>query len=227
MNLIFNNMELKRFESKIVKDLKTNCWNWIGNINHKTNRPMMYWKSNKYYAYRLSYMNFIGPIGDRLYVCHKCDNPRCVNPDHLFLGTAADNAKDMVNKGRSPFGSRCGTSLLTEDLVYSILQDVDNNSISSFIKLAEKYSISVGALRDIFDGKSWTHITLKYPISINVLKQKIKQSPVGKPKLNPDLVREIKKELLNNVSDLTLAIKYNVSQNVISNIRRGKIWKNV
>ena len=91
----------EKFYERFAVDEQTGCWNWVrgkftggyGAISH--NR-----KTIK--AHRASYELHFGPIPKNLFVCHKCDNPSCVNPDHLFLGTASDNAKDMVSKGRNP-----------------------------------------------------------------------------------------------------------------------------
>lgn len=92
---------LDRFNEKYEINESTGCWLWHGskdkdgygkiNINYKN-----------YRAHRLSYELFKDIIPEGLFVCHTCDTPNCVNPEHLFLGTNQDNMDDMVAKGRSP-----------------------------------------------------------------------------------------------------------------------------
>ncbi len=76
-------------------------------------------------VHRLIYEHFYGPIPDNLCVCHHCDNPPCVNPDHLFLGTNRDNVKDKVKKGRAhrTIGERSGMCKLTREQVLAIRSD--------------------------------------------------------------------------------------------------------
>ena len=92
------NLDTKcRFESKINKT--DTCWLWTAGVNNK-GYGYFGFNSTVVGAHRVAYELYIGPIPDKLYVLHSCDNPPCVNPKHLFLGTSGDNMGDMMRKGR-------------------------------------------------------------------------------------------------------------------------------
>lgn len=92
---------IKRFNEGFKEE--DGCWNWIWNTIDGYGRTLV--KDKSLLAHRVSYELHIGEIPDGIYVLHKCDNPGCVNPDHLFLGTNTDNMRDMVNKSRH-FGQK-------------------------------------------------------------------------------------------------------------------------
>ncbi len=162
-----------RFQEKYVCNLQTGCWEWVG---------AMFWngygqiwcgeKSLK--AHRVSWELHNGPIpeGDGYHgtcVCHKCDNRKCVNPDHLFLGSHKDNVSDRNAKGRQArqMGSLCGASKLRESDVLAIRE-----MLKRFPPTLNKYSSCAGIQRflarwfgvdsetvgDIYRNKTWVHL---------------------------------------------------------------------
>lgn len=90
---------IESFWSKV--DKTETCWLWTKS-KYRHGYGCFCAMGTRHKAHRVSYEIAYGKIKDGLFVCHKCDNPSCVNPDHLFLGTHKDNALDMVNKGRHP-----------------------------------------------------------------------------------------------------------------------------
>jgi hypothetical protein len=147
-----------RFWREVQKS--DHCWTWTGwltpmgygKISAKTNgkwRPIL--------AHRLSYELAYGTIPDNLFVCHHCDNPTCVRPDHLFLGTNKDNIQDMVAKGRQQRGAKVTASKMTEAQVTEIRQRYAAEGITK-TALAREYGIGKPAIGDILNRVTWKHI---------------------------------------------------------------------
>ena len=131
------------------------CWIWDGCLNPDGYGNVIY-KGKIQRAHRVMYELIKGKIPAGIFVLHKCDQPSCVNPDHLFLGTQKDNMADCVIKGRIAGGSKCGRAKLTENKVREIRELL--NAGYKFKVLAEMYSVVTSTISDIKMGKSWRSV---------------------------------------------------------------------
>jgi hypothetical protein len=143
----------QRFMDKVTPEPNSGCWLWTARVNHKgygnfVSRP--FWLAHRY-----SYATYRGPIPDGLKVLHKCDIPSCVNPDHLFLGTDLDNARDRDAKGRlgPRHGSFNGRAKLSDQKVLAIRSDSRKN-----VDIAREYDVSPAMIGYIKRGKHWSHV---------------------------------------------------------------------
>ncbi len=143
---------IERFWSRVEKppeDSTSECWLWSGRKDRNGYGKLSIGASGEVKAHRFSLaLSLNRSIKDRLLVCHKCDNPSCVNPEHLFEGTAADNTQDCINKGRF----RCVNKKLTETQVRLIRNNPDK---LSHRKLAKQLNVSPGTVYAVISGRSW------------------------------------------------------------------------
>ena len=162
--IVFDNYILERFWEKVILTHYDN-----GDINYD---GCMIWNAGKfsdgygafsikrkvYRSHRVAYVYYYGPVNqNHIVICHKCDNPLCVNPLHLFKGTVQDNHDDCKNKNRTLKGSLNG---------YSSLNEIEVFQIKNLLKLKKHthkeisilFNVSRPTITDINSGKTWSHI---------------------------------------------------------------------
>ena len=132
------------------------CWEWTGTLfRNGYGRACVDRKSVG--AHRRSWELLNGPIPDGMYVCHSCDNRKCVRPGHLFLGTPAENMQDMVDKGRSLSGSRNHNSKLTETEVVEIRERYAAGGITQ-AELARQYGVVEGCIWNVIHNRVFREV---------------------------------------------------------------------
>lgn len=136
---------------------ESGCWLWLGCWN-ENGYGRVQLKNGPVFstgAHRVFYTNHIGPIPSGLLVCHKCDTPSCVNPEHLFLGTNADNMLDRDIKGRAarPEGEKGPAAKLTEEQVRVIRASQEQQRV-----LARRYGVSDTAIKFVRRRITWRNV---------------------------------------------------------------------
>lgn len=145
---------IQRLWSKTAITDENSCWEWKA---HKVKGyGRIRFRGDSIGAHRLAYILTFGQIPDELDVLHSCDNPGCVNPKHLFLGTHTENMQDMLNKGRGrkALGEDNGLSKLTPDQVLYIRERYATGQ-TSHRKLAKEMGITRNAVFCILNRKTW------------------------------------------------------------------------
>jgi hypothetical protein len=139
--------------SSFVIDNSTGCWNWIMQKDRKGYGKIGYCGTPRG-AHRVSYELHCGEIPKGMHVLHRCDNPSCMNPAHLFLGSNAVNMADRNAKGRQQRGSNHGLAKLAEDDAIAIRTATG----ITLRGLAERYGVCLTTVKNIRSGKIWTHV---------------------------------------------------------------------
>jgi len=147
------------FHTRYDRGTEEECWNWkFGRFDKRygqycyNNYPVL--------AHRFAYLLVHPDFDQSLCVCHRCDNPLCVNPSHLFLGTSQENTADKVTKGRCAIGEFNGASIITEDIVKEIRAKHLTGQYSQR-RLARIFKISQASIWGIVNNRYWTHVTLQ------------------------------------------------------------------
>lgn len=143
---------------------RSGCWEWKGELHpNGYGYTTDYETGKRTHVHRISYTLFKGEIPLGLYVCHACDNRKCCNPDHLWVGSAKENMQDAKDKGRmehvklcAPKGEKNANSKIKEEDVRKIRQEIDSGKRCTVI--AREYGISSTVVYYIRDRKAWKHL---------------------------------------------------------------------
>lgn len=155
----------ERFWEKVDKRGPDECWEWTaskhqfgyGVIGLPQEAALQPRPRRTLRATRVSWELANGPIPDGMYVCHKCDNRGCVNPNHLFLGLPRENTRDMVSKGRGTHGERSKHAKLTWPAVREIRRAYASGEANS-TQLAARYSVSPSVISEVINHKTWKEV---------------------------------------------------------------------
>jgi hypothetical protein len=142
---------IRRFNKFVDKTDGDACWNWLGVIRRDGYGKFNVNNTTRLAAHRVSYMLFVGPIPQGQWVLHRCDNRSCVRPDHLFVGTHADNMKDKSAKGRAT------TKYAPTKINMQIASDIRallSNGTSKY-EIERRYGLSRPTIRKIERNEIW------------------------------------------------------------------------
>lgn len=150
-------LTLDNLRDHVVIDEKTGCWLWRAR-KAITTYGFKRHNGKNISATRLVYRLVHGDqsLPDNLFVLHRCDNPPCVNPDHLFVGTQLDNIRDCISKGRNVCGAKTWNSKLTNEQVREMRQ-LHSRGFSGR-SLSRRYGINDSAVSAIVHGRKWKHV---------------------------------------------------------------------
>ncbi len=149
---------MDKFWSRVAKGEPNECWEWLG--GRAGGYGWARFEGKTWRSHRLAYRLEVGPIPEGMCICHHCDNPSCVNPAHLWVGTIADNNRDMTRKGRQvpsylP-GELNGRSILTKnDVLEARRRHARGETAAS---LAKECGVSATTMQYAINGTTWSHI---------------------------------------------------------------------
>lgn len=220
------------FWALTIPEPNTGCWLWLG-----TEGPRGYGRlsfcGRRQRANRCAWEITRGPIADGLFVCHRCDQPSCVNPDHLFLGTHQDNMSDMARKGRGrgcnpnprrgdahhararpevvARGERSGSAKVTSAMVLALRARRAQGQ--TFLRIATEMGLPMNLVRCAAIGRTWAHLP--------------NAQPAWRPKLTPELVLKMRRRVAAGESVLHVAKTEGIDKDTARQAIKRITWKHV
>lgn len=207
-------MDIEFYKHKLLSRIENveDCWIWLGSINQDGYGNI--WVDKKpWRTHRLSYFIHKGEIQKGLCVCHKCDKPACINPEHLWLGTHIDNMKDMVTKKRTLYA-----------------EQRPNNKIPSWVRpeIVKKYLSGITQLQLAKEYNC--HASAIYNAINCIIPDRIKGfrgEKHPKAKLTEKDVLQIRKYFDDGLNKKDIASKYNITQQAVNRIVKRIAWSHI
>lgn len=230
----------ERLWSKIEKHGPDECWPWIGNRTKRGYGMIHALDGGSCAAHRRVWILLNGPVGPKIEICHKCDNPSCCNPNHLFAGTHKENMQDAIKKGRFVFvrggdshgvvpprlrGIESPMHKLTDEQVLNIRKEFATGS-PTVRGLGKRYGVSGSTIGAIVRGRTWTHLNSEWTPTQSFAMRRVGERHANS-KFTENDIRNIRKQFDDGVTQTAIAIQFGVPQGTISNIILRKSWTHI
>jgi hypothetical protein len=226
-----------RFWSKVkFPENIDDCWEWTAYKDRDGYGHFTIINNKVIRASRFAYEFYNGPIPNGLLVCHKCDNPPCCNPNHLFLGTIRENSIDMLKKGRAPIGDKDFGKRTHGKIIENDVEDILHLKYDTVQTASQCLGIHQHAVRAIFQRKSWQSITDRYSDDeLNIIKNKLHENQLekyhskklSKAILDESTIKLIKFKLNNGERIVDISKNLNIARYHITDIKYKKVYKYV
>lgn len=223
MRFVATPSAMRRLHSGIVRGDPDECWPWIKYRYARGYGGIMLGARTLLATHRLAYAAAFGPISDGLVVCHRCDNPPCCNPAHLFLGTHADNKNDSMRKRRHVFGARHWCAKLTPELVAEIRRRRATGE--SGPRIAASLGISSSQVYRVSVGGGWA-VASAAPLSPALGFAAGERNAMAK--LSAAMVAAIRRDGAERTLERReIARKYGISLRNLYRILAHELWRDV